>query len=211
METLPDFELLAHELPPASTEPLCAPANARIAVEGKEVLLRVVKVEKWRYVVFLRRDGQNFILRNPSSKTPGVMIWKEPPKQRKLERIGRLAQKWPGQFAPCQFLVVRDAKGTPRAALSLGHHFKAWRSSGFSARWLQGDLSDGFQFSFEDQGDVLSSLQKAVEESDSFANRMWQLQGMTLEERAAFYKAKRRAHASRPFLLRLWKRLLGLH
>lgn len=86
MATLPDFELLPYKLPPGSVEPLRTPANTRIEVEGREVLLRVVRVEKERYVVFLRRDGQNLILERYSS---GVMIWKQPPVERKLERIGR--------------------------------------------------------------------------------------------------------------------------
>ena len=99
MKLLPDLVLLPHELPPGSTEPLCAPANARVEIEGQEVLLRVVKVGKWCYVVFLRREGQNFILRSQTVDRFGVMVWKEPTRQSKLERIGHYALR-SGWFVP---------------------------------------------------------------------------------------------------------------
>lgn len=209
---LPDFELLPHELPPASTEPLCAPANARIEVEGQEVLLRVVKVEKGRYVVFLRRDGENLILHCPSSKTTGVMIWKEPPKPRKLERIGRYVQQ-KQLFFPCHFLVVSGADNAPRAAIVVTRANIHTPRFFYSGHWLRADLSRGFLFSVENKGDLLLSLQKAVENPDSQVNQSWQLQHLTPEERAAYHERKRverGPNQPKNRAAKFWKGLLGL-
>lgn len=212
---LPLFELLPHELPPRSPEPLCAPANARIEVEGKEVLLRVVKTEKGRYSVFVRRDGQNFLLGSQSSQTPGVMLWREPPKPSKLERIGRRVH--PGQenlFLPIRFAVVTNTEGV-LCALSVGVRYRSNTNGthSYSCQWFKDDLSLGFQFSFVDHGDVWQSLQQALDTPNSQANRTWRLQNMTPEERASFYKdeqAERAAEQRRNRWSGLWKRLLSL-
>lgn len=210
MIILPDFELLPHELPPASTEPLCAPANARIEVEGQEILLRVVKVEKERYVVFLRREGKNLILEHCSSS---VMIWKERPVGRKLERIGRYVAQH-RLFFPTQFFVVKDGNDVSRSALVGTRYMSNVNGThSYSSRWLLNDLSRGFQFSFEDSGDVHHSLQEAVEAPTSLANRMWQLQHLTPEERAAFYqreRVERLQNQPKNRIIPFWKRLLGL-
>lgn len=212
MIILPDFELLSHELPPASTEPLCAPANARIEIEGQEVLLRVVKVEKWRYVVFLRRDRQNFILHCQSSKTPGVMIWKEPPKPRKLERVGRYVEQ-KRLFFSCHFLVVSGADNAPRAAIVFTPANVHTSRFFYSGHWLRADLSKGFVFSLQNKGDLLPSLQSAVEDPDSQVNQSWQLQHLTPEEQTAYYERKRTERGQnqpKNRALRFFKQLLGL-
>lgn len=215
---LPGFELLSYELPPRSQELLCAPAHARIEIEGQEILLRVVRVEKRRYVVFLRREGENLILIN-ATENWDVAIWGEPPKLRKLERIGRRAcKKRSGMFYPVRFAVVTGEDGIGRPLLFNDRYPNIISKPPFTrCYWLHDDLTRGFHFDFKEEGDLWTSLQAEASDPFSTANIEWTAMHLPPKERTAFRTAiwkkarterlqKQQPRAERGFV-EFWKNL----
>ena len=180
---LPDFPLLPHELPPDSSVELVAPADAVISTEKGEVLMRVVRLEKERYLIFLRFEERNFVVvKSPWLKSE-PMIWLYRPNAQKLKRIFQKVVCSIG-FRPdwlCRLVFVGDEEN--RVAF-LGSARNAW---------LNADLSYLTHFSFfttkTNQEEIASFLEELKNEN-SYPNDAWRVSQMSEAERSAHAKIR---------------------
>ena len=113
-----DLELKSSELPPGCTAPLRAPADGRLIINGKAMLLRLVRLRAGEFVLYARWDERNaLVLRNGAPQ-----IWKGKPTPQKLRAVaGYFASDNSWKFAAVH-IVPSPQNGRAVVALNRNLH-----------------------------------------------------------------------------------------
>ena len=173
-----DLELKSSELPPGCTAPLSAPADGRLVINGKVMLLRLVRLRAGEFVLYARWNERNaLVLRN------GVpQIWKGKPTPQKLRAVA-------GYFASdnsWKFAAVRIVPSPPngRAVVALNRSLHPLHSYPTDYALTDNTLRNliPFETDVNSNQTEFDDIMTHLETPGSFANFSWRwLQGDSIQ------------------------------
>ena len=185
------FELKPSELPLGCTAPLCAPADGRLVRNGDVILLRLIRLRRERFALWVRWRERNFVA--VYGRAP--QIWKGKPTADKLRRIaGNLGGGW---TLASVYQVPYAPSGRSYTAINRGFHPFMWQE-GANKAWLSDDWNEAIGFDFNNGRYGVSTedaLAKALCNEDTPTYFAWRWSRANAGERAAIWGSQHRKNA----------------
>ena len=180
-----DFELKQSELPPGCTAPLRAPADGRLVLNGKVILLRLVRLRAGEFVLYARWDERNALVLRKSAP----QIWKHKPSPQKLRAIaGHFERDSSWKFASVH-RVNSSPTGKTIVALNRNLHPITPYPNDCA---LTDDLKNPapFEADFDAQKSEAINIMSALEMPGSYAEFLWHWMRATPKEREKIWQLK---------------------
>ena len=159
------LELKPTELPPGCTAPLRARADGRLVVNGKVVLLRLVRLRGGEFVLYARWDERNYIALY--AQTP--QIWRGKPTPLKLQRIAENLEYFAWSFGVINVIQHRQS-GRSVVAMRRGIHLSLNTAQSYA--WVTHELRSpiGFDLDKDPNRTESANLQAALNSRDTLAH-----------------------------------------
>ena len=160
-----DLELKPPELPPGCTAPLRAPADGRLVINGKVILLRLVRLRAGEFVLYARWNDNNYLALH--DQLP--QIWKGKPTPQKLRRIAENLACFSWSFGAV-FVVPHLQSGRNVVAIRRGVYLALEAAQSYA--WVTNDLRFLIGFDLDKKPDKTESvnLEEALNSCETSAH-----------------------------------------